>query len=119
VYSDFLLHSIEDKGVAGGSGYGGPEPPPDVPIPEDVPKPDEWRTPPLWGVADSAPYLHDGSARTLGDAIQRHGNDAKVVREAYKKLSKDDQEAVLAFLRTLKAPPDALPAGGKSAVALR
>ena len=35
------------------------------PRPEDDPKPSEWKTPPLWGVADSAPYLHDGSAPTL------------------------------------------------------
>ena len=35
----------------------------------------EWRTPPLWGVADSAPYLHDGRAATLEAAIlaQRPG----------------------------------------------
>jgi len=33
-------------------------------LPDDVARPDEWRTPPLWGVADSAPYLHDGRAAT-------------------------------------------------------
>src|SRR5262249_48305510 len=30
---------------------------------------EEWRTPPLWGLRDSAPYLHDGRAQTLDDAI--------------------------------------------------
>ncbi len=115
VYSDFLLHTIDDP--RSGGNYG-PEPLPDVPIPDDVPKANEWRTPPLWGVADSAPYLHDGSARTLRDAIARHGGDAKVVTEAYRKLPAADQEAVLAFLRTLKAPPDAVPVGGKTAVAM-
>jgi len=34
------------------------------------------------------------------------------VRDAFKKLKAGDQEAVLAFLGTLKAPPDALPASG-------
>jgi mono/diheme cytochrome c family protein len=107
VYSDFLLHILEDPSV-GGSSYG-PEPPSDVPLPEDHPKQTEWRTPPLWGVADSAPYLHDGSAATLRDAVLRHGGDAKLVRDAYKKLKAGDQEAVLSFLATLKAPPDAQP----------
>jgi CxxC motif-containing protein (DUF1111 family) len=32
----------------------------------------EWRTPPLWGVADSPPYLHDGRASTLDAAIRLH-----------------------------------------------
>ena len=32
----------------------------------------EWRTPPLWGVRDSAPYLHDGRAATLEEAIALH-----------------------------------------------
>jgi mono/diheme cytochrome c family protein len=110
VYSDLLLHSIDDKTASGGgSGGYGVELPPDATLPPDLPKPDEWRTPPLWGVADSAPYLHDGSARTLRDAILRHGGDAKAVREAYKRLSHTDQEALVAFLRTLRAPPDALP----------
>ena len=29
----------------------------------------EWRTPPLWGFRDSAPYLHDGRARNLVEAV--------------------------------------------------
>jgi hypothetical protein len=33
----------------------------------------EWRTPPLWGLRDSAPYLHDGRAATIGQAIAQHG----------------------------------------------
>ena len=31
--------------------------------PGDGPDPSEWRTPPLWGVADSGLYLHDGLRR--------------------------------------------------------
>ncbi|MCA9158050.1 MAG: hypothetical protein KDA72_06970 [Planctomycetales bacterium] len=30
----------------------------------------EWKTPPLWGGADSAPYLHDGRAETLFGTLQ-------------------------------------------------
>ena len=71
------------------------------------PRPEEWKTPPLWGVADSAPYFHDGNSPTLRDAIVRHGGDAASVTKAYQGLPRVDQEAVVAFLRTLKAPPDA------------
>jgi mono/diheme cytochrome c family protein len=110
VYSDFLLYTLDDPNAPGGGGYG--EPPPALrlpPRPDDDPKPSEWKTPPLWGVADSPPYLHDGSAATLKDAILRHRGDAKAVSEAYGRLGPADQAAVIAFLRTLKAPPDATP----------
>jgi mono/diheme cytochrome c family protein len=117
VYSDLLLHTIEDPTLLGGPGYG-QQAPPEVPLPEELPKESEWRTPPLWGVADSAPYLHDGRAPTLRDAILRHGGDANVVTSAFKKLSREDQEAVIAFLKTLKAPPDALQPSNVAAVAL-
>jgi CxxC motif-containing protein (DUF1111 family) len=110
IYSDLLLHRITDPSPSGGgSGYGRPAPPPDVPIPDGEPHPDEWRTPPLWGVADSAPYMHDGSAPTLDAAIHRHGGAARPSRDAYRRLPREKREALLAFLGTLKAPPDAIP----------
>ena len=37
----------------------------------------EWRTPPLWGIRDSGPYLHDGRATTLEQAIAIHGGEGK------------------------------------------
>lgn len=103
VYSDFLLHEIDDPG-RGNGGYG--DLPDGVTLPDGMPKESEWKTPPLWGVADSAPYLHDGSAATLRDAILRHKGDAKAVTAAFVKLQRDDQTALIAFLNTLKAPPD-------------
>jgi CxxC motif-containing protein (DUF1111 family) len=112
VYTDFLLYTLEDPPPPGGSGDYGSGPPPQLQLPsrpDDEPKPDEWKTPALWGVADSAPYLHDGSAATLHDAIMKHGGDAKTVREKYKALTPGDQAAVVLFLGTLKAPPDATP----------
>ena len=105
IYSDFLLHRLDDRS-GGSSGYG-PRSTPEVPLPAEHPTPDEWKTPPLWGVADSAPYFHDGSAPTFQAAIQRHRGDAKVVTEKYRALSPNDQTAVIAFLTTLKAPPAA------------
>ena len=49
---------------------------PSVPLPDGHPLPEEWKTPPLWGVADSAPYFHDGGSPTLDAAIRRHEGDA-------------------------------------------
>ncbi len=111
VYSDFLLHRIVDQNAGGGSSYGPPGR--DLPLPPDRPHPDEWKTPPLWGVADSAPYMHDGGASTLESAIGRHGGDAKPVRDAYQKLTRDEQAALVAFLKTLKAPSNAIPVAAK------
>ena len=82
VYSDFLLYTLEDPQPRGGSRGDYNEPPPELNLatrPEGDPKPAEWKTPTLWGVADSAPYLHDGSAATLREAILRHRGDAKIV----------------------------------------
>ncbi len=58
----------------------------------------------LWGVADTAPYLHDGRATTLTDAILLHGGEANVSRDAFADLDPSDREALLAFLRTLRTP---------------
>jgi CxxC motif-containing protein (DUF1111 family) len=106
VYSDFLLYTLEDQRGDGGGGYGG-GPLRELPLPEDHPRPNEWKTPPLWGLADSAPYFHDGKSPTLRDAILRHRGDAKSVTERYKGLDEKDQAALIAFLMTLKAPKDA------------
>jgi hypothetical protein len=56
-------------------------------------------TPSLLGVADAAPYLYDGRARTLEQVLfdenrsGRHGDAAS--------LSPSDREALLYFLRSL------------------
>ena len=107
VYSDFLLHRLDDR-KNGGSGYGVRETVA-IPLPEDYPLPEEWKTPPLWGVADSAPYFHDGGSPTLEAAISRHHGNAETVQEAYRKLPGSDRAAIIAFLKTLKAPPNAEP----------
>lgn len=101
VYSDFCLHRIIDP--EDDPGYGSF---PEVPLSEDVPAPDEWKTPPLWGVADTAPYLHDGSAATLEAAIEAHRGEARHVMNRYREtLNADDRAAIVAFLKTLRAPP--------------
>ena len=109
VYSDFLLHRLDDRTNGVGSGYQVTETI-EVPLADAFPLPEEWKTPPLWGVADSAPYLHDGSARTLETAIDKHRGDAEVVFHAYKALPASDRQALIAFLKTLRAPRDIKPA---------
>jgi CxxC motif-containing protein (DUF1111 family) len=105
VYSDFLLHRV---GVKSDEGRGYAEVPV-TPLPEDHPLPDEWKTPPLWGVVDSAPYFHDGESPTLEAAILRHRGDAASVTRAFETLSAADQAAIISFLKTLRAPLDAKP----------
>ena len=60
----------------------------------------------LWGLADTAPYLHDGRALTVFEAIAFHGGEAQRVRDRFLNLSKGGQNALLAFLGTLKNPVD-------------
>lgn len=98
VYSDFCLHEITDRQTTGYIEE------PDVPVPEDYPLGAEWKTPPLWGVAQTAPYLHDGSAPTLEAAIEAHAGQARGVRANYRRLPREDQLAIIRFLETLRMP---------------
>ena len=103
IYSDLLLHRMGGELVGGGY-YGDPP----VPLPDGTtgegPAPSEWRTPPLWGVADSAPYLHDGRAETLDEAILLHGGQGRIAALRFKELSPAKQAQLVAFLKTLRAP---------------
>lgn len=58
-------------------------------------------TPPLWGIARSRPYLHDGRAPDLDSAILHHGGEAKEARDAYAKLIDRDRGTVRLFLASL------------------
>jgi CxxC motif-containing protein (DUF1111 family) len=64
----------------------------------------EWRTPPLWGFRDSGPYLHDGRAKTLEQAVALHGGEASRVAQRYFKFSTKERRQVEAFLKSLTAP---------------
>ncbi len=112
VYSDFLLHRVDDPppGSPGSDSYGNNIPAIEsVPLPDEHPSLSEWKTPPLWGVADSAPYFHDGGSPTLKAAILRHNGTARKVTDTYRQLSRKDQDAMIAFLKTLKAPRETEP----------
>jgi CxxC motif-containing protein (DUF1111 family) len=67
----------------------------------------EWRTPPLWGFRDSAPYLHDGRAKTLDQAIAMHGGESTRVAQGFFNLSARERRQVEAFLKSLTAPSPA------------
>ncbi len=58
----------------------------------------------LWGVADTAPYLHDGRAKTLEEAIVAHGGEAEPARQTFQAMSTNDQEHLVQFLKSLRAP---------------
>jgi CxxC motif-containing protein (DUF1111 family) len=103
IYSDLLLHRMGQT-LQGGGSYG--QPPPEDPNsrPHDGPLADEWRTPPLWGVADSAPYMHDGRANTLEEAIKFHGGQAASSAHQFAHLPAAERVELIGFLKSLKAP---------------
>ncbi len=55
----------------------------------------------LWGVGSSAPYLHDGRAVTLTEAILWHRGEGETSRTAFLQLPTLDKKAVIAFLNNL------------------
>lgn len=67
----------------------------------------EWRTPPLWGigltrtVSGATYFLHDGRARNLVEAILWHGGEADSSKNEFVKMSKQDRDALIAFLNSL------------------
>lgn len=65
-------------------------------------------TRPLWGLAETAPYLHDGRAPTVHDAIVLHGGEASAARDAYLALDEGGRAAVRVFLMSLSRQPKLL-----------
>jgi Di-haem oxidoreductase, putative peroxidase len=58
-------------------------------------------TPPLWGIARSRPYLHDGRATDLDEAIALHGGEAESSRAQYLNLTDEQRSPLRVFLATL------------------
>ena len=90
LYSDLLVHHM-GKGLADGITQGGAGP-------------DEFRTAPLWGVGQRVFFLHDGRTSNLVEAIREHrssGSEANRVIEHFERLSVEDQQEVIDFLRSL------------------
>lgn len=124
LFSDLLLHDIGDRihdyrgcGCSFLSSRPVKTPIVDNPKPWAGPAaapgeagPNQWRTAPLWGVATSAPYMHDGRAETLDEAIRFHGGEAAATSARYVAMSPNERQCLLAFLHSLKAPPAPRPA---------
>lgn len=80
---------------------------------EVVVEPAVFLTAELWGVGNTGPWLHDGRAGSLEEAILLHGEDAppapgdsdrseaQEARDAFVALGAGDRLAVVEFLRTL------------------
>ena len=90
-YSDLLLHDMGEE-LADGLNVG-------------FATGSEFRTGPLWGVALHGPYLHDGRADTLQEAIEWHGGEGTKSRDKWMSLSSSEKASVIQFLEGL---------GGKS-----
>ncbi len=76
-----------------------------TPTTQDGIPPTVFLTRPLWGLAFTSPYLHDGRAPTLDDAIRLHGGEAQPSRDAYTELEAEERAALQVFLLSLTRQP--------------
>ncbi|MBY0275035.1 hypothetical protein K2Z84_06830 [Candidatus Binatia bacterium] len=67
--------------------------------------PTVYLTRPLWGLAETAPYLHDGRAPSVHDAIVAHGGEAAAARDAYLALDERARGSLRVFLLSLSRQP--------------
>jgi CxxC motif-containing protein (DUF1111 family) len=58
-------------------------------------------TAPLWGLRMNFPYLHDGRATNVDEAIREHDGDAAAAANRYINLSPTQQTNLLIFLNSL------------------
>ncbi len=100
IYSDLLLHTMGQSLSDASSTYGVNRPNSSP----DEPSPREWRTAPLWGYRDSGPYMHDGRAQTLEEAVALHEGQAKASARQFFRLTAKERSQVEAFLKSLVAP---------------
>ncbi|HEY8431144.1 MAG TPA: di-heme oxidoredictase family protein [Sandaracinaceae bacterium] len=63
---------------------------------------EQWLTRPLWGLADSGPWMHDGTATRLDEAIERHGGEAAESREAFRALDYQRKGDLRVYLMSLR-----------------
>jgi hypothetical protein len=75
------------------------------PAPQGAIPPSVFLTRPLWGLAETAPYLHDGRAPTIHDAIVLHGGEAAAARDAYLALDEPGRAGIRVFLASLSRQP--------------
>ncbi|GAB1620330.1 hypothetical protein AAOGI_03800 [Agarivorans albus] len=71
----------------------------------------DFRTQPLWGLGQNIKllerngrdvlFMHDGSATSIEQAIEKHDLDGSAAKSAFNALSSTDQEAIVKFINTL------------------
>jgi len=88
-YSDFLVHDMGSLGD--GIGQTG----------DPAAQTRLMRTQPLWGARFNPFYLHDGRARDIQSAILEHAGQGAASRSSFRSLSRDDQAALIEFVRSL------------------
>jgi CxxC motif-containing protein (DUF1111 family) len=109
IYSDLLLHDMGPESAdVGRAEYGTTDR-----DSSGMALASEWRTPPVWGVRDSGPYLHDGRAKTLEMAVTLHGGQGLASANRFVRLAPKERLQVEAFLRSL-APPASSDRSGSS-----
>jgi CxxC motif-containing protein (DUF1111 family) len=86
LYSDLLLHDM------------GPQL---ADICLGLAMPSEFRTELLMGLRFREQFLHNGAAKTVQEAIERHDGEGSAARDAFKKLEEKDKQALLKFLNTI------------------
>ena len=86
LYSDLLLHDMGPLGDGIAQGSAGAR---------------DMKTPPLWGLNVSGPYLHDGRAATIEAAIQAHDGEARIIMDNYLKLNADQKQLLVEFLKSI------------------
>lgn len=62
----------------------------------------------LWGVIDTAPYLHDGRALTIKDAIELHGQPGSEAEDAveyfFNTLTQNERNNIYDYLKSMRTP---------------
>ena len=86
LFSDLLLHDMGSLGDGIAQGAAGTT---------------EMRTAALWGLRARSPYLHDGRAATVDDAIRAHDGEAAGTRDRYIGLTDDERRQLLDFLNSI------------------
>ena len=60
----------------------------------------------LWGVGNTGPWMFNGRAFTLDQAIRMHGGEAQTSRDEYAALPDRKQREIVEFLKSLVLPPN-------------
>jgi len=86
-FSDFLLHNVgTGDGIVQNGGRS---------------TRNKLRTPPLWGLRTRNQFMHDGQSVSFNGAILRHGGEAQIVINSYRRLRDTEKSQLLTFLKSL------------------